>query len=361
VSLELAKAYVGLFDPFRLRLARQFGGLRKSDLAKKLGKTPAAVTQYESGAKAPSAATLAAIALALGFPVEFFARDGRRANDLALGQAWYRSLRSTRQLDRDRAEAHALLVSELAETMQRHVRMPPLNLPADLHVSEIADRETIEQKACQLRDFWKVPEAPIASMVRLLEANGILVTRCRVECKEVSAFSRESRKGPVIVIDADQESLDRIRFNAAHELGHLVLHSDVEPANRILERQADQFAASFLMPRHLIRDHLPVRLNWVKFANLKLTWGVSVAALLYQRGVRRMSASGQRKDEWEFPIEGIESITLLPRAMEIVEQKGLAAADLAKEARLPFEFVAEMVSRQQTSVLPILQIQTATT
>lgn len=369
MSLELAKAYVGLFDPFRLRLARQFGGLRKSELAKKLDKTPAAITQYESGAKAPSAATLAAMALALGFPVEFFARDGRRVTDFNLGQAWYRSLRSTRQIDRDRAETQTLLVIELAEVMQRHVRMPELNLPGALHVPENADRETIEQKALAVRRFWQVPDGPIASIVRLLEANGILVTRCRVECEEVSAFSRYSRKGPVVVIDSYQESLDRIRFNAAHELGHLVLHTDVEPANRILERQADQFAASFLMPRHLIRDHLPARLNWAKFAYLKQTWGVSVQALLYrarelgrislatyQRGVKRMSAAGQRKNESEFPISGTESISLFRRAMEIIERKGLTVSDLAKEARLPPDFVAEVVASQERPPLPALKI-----
>lgn len=369
MSLETARAYVGLFDPFRLRLARQFNGLRKSELAKQLGKTPAAITQYESGAKVPSAAALAAMALALGFPVEFFARDGRRVTDFNLGQAWYRSLRSTRQLDRDRAETQALLVIELAETMQRHVRMPELNLPLSLHVPEIADRETIEQTALEVRRLWHVPEGPIASMVRLLEANGILVTRCRVECQEVSAFSRYSRKGPVVVIDADQEGLDRVRFNAAHELGHLVLHSDVEPANRILERQADQFAASFLMPKHLIRDHLPARLNWSKFAELKQTWGVSVASLLYrarelgrislatyQRGMKRMSAAGQRKNESEFPISGSESISLFRRAMEIIEKKGITVSDLAKEARLPPDFVAEVVAAQERPSLPALQI-----
>lgn len=55
---------------------------------------------------------------------------------------------------------------------------------------------------------------------------------------------------------ADQES--RFRFTIAHELGHIVLHSKIQAEFRELaegaylqqrvEREADRFAASFLMP-----------------------------------------------------------------------------------------------------------------
>jgi Zn-dependent peptidase ImmA (M78 family) len=312
---------------------------------------------YESGAKVPSAATLASLSLALSFPVEFFARDGRRVSGIDQGKAWYRSLRSTKQLDRDRAEAHAFLVSEIAETMQRHVRMPNVDIPEDLHVSESADRETIERRAVQLRRRWNIPDGPIANMVRLLEAHGVIVTRGQMGCEQVSAFSRWFRKGPVVVLQADQLNMDRVRFDAAHELGHLLLHAEAEPANRILERQADRFAASFLLPAHLIYDHLPTRLNWDKFGTLKQTWGVSVAALLYRakelgriteatyrRAVMVLAKRGERKNEWEFPLKGVERITLFPRAMDIMASKGYTVTTLAKEARLPSSIVGDVIA-----------------
>lgn len=63
---------------------------------------------------------------------------------------------------------------------------------------------------------------------------------------------------------AGQES--RFRFTIAHELGHIVLHAKVQPefvelaegeylAQRF-EREADRFAASFLMPLDAVRREL---------------------------------------------------------------------------------------------------------
>ena len=47
-----------LFDGSRLTLARQLAGLRKSELAARLGKSPTAVAAWETGAKRPSGMAL---------------------------------------------------------------------------------------------------------------------------------------------------------------------------------------------------------------------------------------------------------------------------------------------------------------
>jgi Zn-dependent peptidase ImmA (M78 family) len=60
----------------------------------------------------------------------------------------------------------------------------------------------------------------------------------------------------------------RLRFTAAHELGHLVLHSRISRTfhetseapdfiNRRIEHEADRFAASFLMPLPALQLELP--------------------------------------------------------------------------------------------------------
>src|SRR5437879_2500860 len=58
-------------DPRRLTLARQVAGLKKVDLARLVGVTPAAISQYESGRNRPSAAVAAKLSLALSFPGQF--------------------------------------------------------------------------------------------------------------------------------------------------------------------------------------------------------------------------------------------------------------------------------------------------
>ena len=63
-----------LFDPARLTVAREMRGLLKTELAERIGKTPAAVTMFEGGRTSPDPRTLGRIAMALGVPAAFLAR-----------------------------------------------------------------------------------------------------------------------------------------------------------------------------------------------------------------------------------------------------------------------------------------------
>lgn len=109
-----ARAAAALFDPQRLQLAREVAGLRKIHLAERVGVTAAAISQFEHGASRPSPATLGKLALTLGVPVNFFERRLGPAAVATPQAAYFRSLRSTRQIERVRASAHAMLAWELA-------------------------------------------------------------------------------------------------------------------------------------------------------------------------------------------------------------------------------------------------------
>jgi transcriptional regulator with XRE-family HTH domain len=62
------------FRPEQLTRGRELRGFTKTALAKAVGKTATVLSQFESGANKPDARTLTSLALALGFPVGFFAR-----------------------------------------------------------------------------------------------------------------------------------------------------------------------------------------------------------------------------------------------------------------------------------------------
>src|SRR5262245_2909970 len=67
-----------LFQRERLTLARELRGLTKTDLALRIKKTPAAISQFEGGRTKPEPGTVGALALALQVPAGFFARSGGR-------------------------------------------------------------------------------------------------------------------------------------------------------------------------------------------------------------------------------------------------------------------------------------------
>src|SRR3954470_18353586 len=88
-----------LFEPERLTLARELRGLTKQQLADKIGKTPSAVSQFESARARPDGQTVGRMVLALKVPASFFAKtsDGPSLSVIPLDICHFRSLRSASQ------------------------------------------------------------------------------------------------------------------------------------------------------------------------------------------------------------------------------------------------------------------------
>ncbi len=124
-------------------------------------------------------------------------------------------------------------------------------------------------------------EKPISNVVHLLESKGIRVLSLAENSKKVNAFS-VWRNDKAYVFLNTMKSAENSRFDAAHELGHLVLHQDGKTTGRNAEDQANRFASAFLMPHADVLAVLP-RLNYLEqIVQAKKRWRVSVAALNYR-------------------------------------------------------------------------------
>ena len=126
-SSDRAATAAAFFDGARLTMARHLAGLRKSDLATLINKSPTAVSAWEAGSKRPSPSTVAQLALGLSVDPGFFAA---RPNDVAKvsGLPHFRSLRSTSQLARDQAFAYGQVALDIAESLDRHVEFPEVDM-----------------------------------------------------------------------------------------------------------------------------------------------------------------------------------------------------------------------------------------
>ncbi|WP_433034179.1 helix-turn-helix domain-containing protein [Actinomycetospora sp. CA-053990] len=347
-----------VFDGERLTLARHLAGLQKNKLAAKIYKTPTAVASYENGTKRPSPETVGQLSLALGVDPEFFLAGGSRAG-AASGPPHFRSLRSTTQAARDQARAYGLVAADVAETLERHVEFPVVNLleePVSLDEDDVGTA-TPEDCARAVREAWDLGLRPAPHLVRLLESEGIVVVFSPRQVASVDAYSFDSRGRPVIVLNPAKHDYYRQRYDVAHELGHLVMHCDAEPGSKIAESQANRFAAEFLMPERAIRPLLPSRVNWPTMLSLKEEWKVSLQALLYRaRTLEVLPESAHRtamiyisNQGWRRQEPGkttsVEQPSLLPRASSLLEESGRSESDLATECRVPLGLFRSVVSR----------------
>jgi Zn-dependent peptidase ImmA (M78 family)/DNA-binding XRE family transcriptional regulator len=348
---------VGNVDARRLRLARETAGLRKKDLAEKIEVSPASITQYEAGRTTPPAATVARIVLACGLPAEFLCAPSP-PRPSSISKPFFRSLRSTRQWERDEAEARATLVWQVAHAIEERVNLPELAFP-DLHLNESDPPATAAERAVRVRNLWQLPDGPVGNVARLLEAHGAVCARISGNSQRVDAFSQWMNGRPFVILWRNKGDTARSRFDAAHELGHLVLHPDPEPGNKLLEGQAHAFAAEFTMPAEEIVDELPRRpprkADLQELITTRERWGVSLAALFYRaRELSTMTAEGHRRAMIRLSDLGYrtsepgdlgspERPGLLRSALELLSAStGWGLADLAAEVCLPVSLVREI-------------------
>jgi Zn-dependent peptidase ImmA (M78 family)/transcriptional regulator with XRE-family HTH domain len=380
----LTRAAAAAFDPRRLALARQRNGWTKRRLAELADLSPAAITQYELGQARPSAASLSTLAAHLGLPVGYFAA-GRPVIPLAVAESHFRSLRSTRQHERQQALATMSHFAELVVVLSRAVRLPDVSLPfpsssgsqppVPLSRDTASDDDAVrtapgsegggttpEATARALRASWGLPRGPFPHLLRQIEMHGIAVAVARYGSSEhIDAFSGwPARLGrPVMCLSADRGNILRRRFSAAHELGHLILHPRPAPGDARHEHDANRFAAELLMPAADIRRLLPRRLDLAQLIELQQQWGVSVQALLrrcqelgtlsqstYKRGMTAVTDLGWRKQEPALDYQG-EWPAMLSAAIDLVRSRGVDESVLAEGLCLPPAEIADLLGRAE--------------
>ncbi|PWE52532.1 XRE family transcriptional regulator [Metarhizobium album] len=261
-----------MLTPGRLSLARKRRGLTKKGFAEVLGVTPHTVLRYESGEMSPSPETLERIAQILNFPPAFLCAPD--VDEIISDAASFRSLTSMTAKDRDAALAAGTLAYLFSDWVDENFSLPEPCL-IDLK------GESPEVAARSLRQEWGLGEQPVKNMVHLLEAKGVRVFSLAENTRTVDAFSVWRGTRPFIFMNTIKTA-EHGRFDAAHELGHLVLHRHGGPSGRRAEDEANRFASSFLMPAADVIARLPRIHTLNQIVEAKKRWAVSVMAMIYR-------------------------------------------------------------------------------
>jgi Zn-dependent peptidase ImmA (M78 family)/transcriptional regulator with XRE-family HTH domain len=349
------------FNPESLRIARELRGLQKTDLAAELSVTPSAVTQFENGSAKPTPQTVGRMTMALGFPAQFFCAPQK---SIHADNCHFRDLRSSAQIERKQMVAVSGIISNVIDYMENEISLPDEQVTPNV-VNRPVDLDEIENITTSVRKAWGLGLGPIDNLIGLLESKGIFVFRLLSNCERVDAFSLFLGRRPVIFLNTQKGSTSRTRFDAAHELGHLIMHTDCKPGSPDQEREADHFASCFLMPRETFFVECPHRLVWPHFRALKQRWKVSLAALVrrardigklsdhtYKRAYIQMNQFGWRKHEPDEPP--IEYPKLFPKALSLLADDNIALSEIAENVNVNASDLHNWIYADNTVTAPFL-------
>jgi Zn-dependent peptidase ImmA (M78 family)/DNA-binding transcriptional regulator YiaG len=332
------------FNPTRLALARKRKGLRKSAFATRIGVDRKSVEAYESGKTVPSDDTIDRIVRVLEFPREFFVGDDLDEPSVENGS--FRSMKTMTAVHRDMALSQAALGLHFNVWLSRKFELPQVEIP------DLGREPDPETAAEVVRREWQIGTLSIRNMIHLLESKGVRVYSLAVDARQVDAFSIWKGGTPFVFLNTNKTP-EHSRFDAAHELGHLVLHKHGSPRGIDAERQANMFASAFLMPRASVLANSPRFATYESLVRLKRKWGVSVAALAYRlhglglvsdwhfRGLYvQLAEHGKQSEPNPVPRE---SSIILKGVLASLQQDGLTRLQIARHLTIPTDELEQLL------------------
>jgi Zn-dependent peptidase ImmA (M78 family)/transcriptional regulator with XRE-family HTH domain len=272
----------------RLKEAREARFLSAIALADLLGVSRQAVSLYENGIKTPGPEVMQSLTRILNLPEIFFCRQLSDADrDDAV---FWRSMSAATKTARSRAKMRYRWIREIVYYLREFIAFPSVNLPnLTLPTNPYSILfDDIEEYATLTRKFWNLGSGPIDNLVWILENNGVIVARDTLGADTLDSLSefRQDDGIPYMVLGADKAVCARSRYDAAHELGHLILHREFDraalsslPVFRLIEDQANRFAAAFLIPASTFATDF-YSANLDVLARLKAKWRVSIAMMI---------------------------------------------------------------------------------
>lgn len=353
-----------MFNPKRFSLARRRRGFTKREVAERIDVSERSVSAYERGDQEPDPSNVQRIATALGFPEAFFFAGDPK--ELPGSLASFRSMSKMSARQRDSALGSGAIGLMLNEWLERNFNLPAPELP-DLgrepgRLTDPARVEDFEEKipfptissaygpeaaAEALRSQWGLGELPVKNVIVLLESKGVRVFSLAIDAKEVDAFSMWHGGTPFMFLNT-YKSAEHCRFDAAHELGHLVLHRHGQTQGPELEREANAFASAFLMPRKSVLAYAPRVATLPGLVRAKHYWKVSVAALnyrlhslgmttdwIYRTLCIQLAEAGYRTAEPEAATH--EKSLVLEKVFKALRDEGKSKFDVADALSIPAE------------------------
>jgi len=291
----------------RIRRARLQQGMSLEAMAQQLGDiSKQALSKYEKGSSTPSSTRLLQMAKILKISPEYFFR----ADPLPLAPLEFRKLAKMPKYRQVQVE------EQMREHLERYIALEECFDPADIKTPPTPARmlavtsiEEAEHAAQALREFWGIGSDPIANLTEQLEEHSIKVAMLEGPDDFDGACAATDEGQHVLIALNARRPGERIRFTAAHELGHWVMKLPDGMSERDKENCCHRFAGAFLYPAKGVTsdfgNHPRSRVHPRELLIVKRQYGISMhAALRRLKDLNLLSEGGYKSLTIQFSANG---------------------------------------------------------
>ena len=273
----------------RLKSARLLSAMSMDKLVDAMGGIVSknAIAKYERGEMMPNSSVLIELAKALSVKPDYFFRpfaveignvEFRKKSKLGAKKVTAIKQQVTDQIER---------YLEIEDLLQ--INTPFVNPIQDIEINEPQD---VEQAVNVLLKKWHLGFNALPNVIELLEDKDVKVIELDADLAFDGlsgwAFQGEKRV-PLIVVNRNY-TIERKRFTALHELGHLLLsfNQDLDPAlpagrHKQIEKLCHCFAGAMLIPYETFVAELGEQRSTIsihELISIKETYGISIQAIM---------------------------------------------------------------------------------
>ncbi|ALN77501.1 MULTISPECIES: XRE family transcriptional regulator [Staphylococcus] len=285
-----------MFKGESLKYIRTLHGMSRKELAQKINVTEQMIWQYEVKNDMPDMKKVYDLSKILQVKTRFFFNDKTLyfyEKNIVQEAIAFRSLNqstSTKLLNKQ--HMHMMFIDNFNRYLSRffNVGNQLLNLKNNINECSVDDNDKFE--FITNLAYWvrkKIMDTDSNRHLLLnLEKFGVLIFEKSID-PDADAYSVWTNdEQPIIILGKNKNITARRNFDLAHELGHLLLHKDVEFVQlsrmeyKEKEKEADLFAGAFLLPEAEFKKDFSMISkvsNPDSYIVLKEKWLVSVQAM----------------------------------------------------------------------------------
>ena len=245
--------------------------------------TKQAISKYESGKMMPNDSVLTKLSIALDVIPDYFFRPF--TFDLNEFKVSFR-----KKSDTSTKDVNALKV-RIQDEVERYLEVEEILGKDKLSVTQMDGDQLstpfqMQKLANDIREKWNLGTDAIGNVQDVLEAHGIKVI-CTEAPKGFDGVSGiVNCKDYIVVLNKLQDHVERRRFTALHELGHLLFDKRFAPTLTLREKEklCDAFASEMLLPSSVIEKIFSPgeRISTSEVRQLQIVYGISFDAIMHK-------------------------------------------------------------------------------